>query len=920
MRQKTLAFILLAGWSVLPHAVQAADYLGDARQALQKGDVRAAQIYLRNAVKSDPQNAEAHYQLARISLELGDAVAAQREAQAARDRGYEPQKVMAVLAQAYMAQAKFSDILNEFTVANKDPQIDAETLVIRGYAQAAQRDSDAAQASFEGARKLAPNSTGPLLAEARLAASRRDVSEALKDVDAALAVESKSAEALILKSELLRAKGDVPGAATAAEAAVASAPDLLAARLERASTLIASGKADDAKRDVDTVLAAMANNSQALYLQAVLLAQAKDYKSADAVLARIAPVMPANPRAYFLQALVKRNLGQAEQAEEAASRYVARVPDDLQGVKLLAALQLQKRQPAVAVTTLSDAARRGHADTQIYEMLAQAYTLAGQREEAVQSLEKAAALAPDDAAMRTRLAAARMGAGETDAAIADLEKSLALAPAQPGVGAALFFAELSTGDVDRAAAALGKIRAAQGDTPVVRNLDGLLKMQRLETAQAKAVFEGIVKDAPDFVPARANLARIDLFEGQPDAAKAQLSEILAKDPKAEPALSIYQALMVQQGKPADAIAALERAHAAAPADPRLTIALADLYNRSGDGGRALELLAAPVKNADEEPLPLVAARAQLLELQGKQLEARDTLKALLARQPSSLDTRLRLIANLVGAKDFEAARTLTQEGLRLSPRNYQLLSAYPTIDLRASGLDAALETAARLEKQNQDFVPARALVGDIYMETRRYDDAAKAYAAANETQPSLLLTLRTANALTQAGQADKAADTLRAWLAKNPNDNDALQVLASIDLGANRLDAAIASLEKIVAKNPRDGIALNNLAWAYQQKNDPRARAVAEKAYVLLSNPQAADTLGWILASGGDTGKALLLLRQANLQLPADPNITYHYAAVLNKTGQRAEAVRLLTPLVKGEGNFAEKGDAQKLLNELSRS
>ena len=82
MRHKYLGWTLLAGWAALwPSLVQAADYLDDAKRLLQKGDIRAAQIQLRNAVKSDPQNAEAHFQLARVSLELGDPVAAEREAQ-----------------------------------------------------------------------------------------------------------------------------------------------------------------------------------------------------------------------------------------------------------------------------------------------------------------------------------------------------------------------------------------------------------------------------------------------------------------------------------------------------------------------------------------------------------------------------------------------------------------------------------------------------------------------------------------------------------------------------------------------------------------------------------------------------------------------------------------------------------------------
>ena len=112
---------------------------------MKKGDLKSAQIDLRNAVRTDPQNAEAHYWLARVSLELGDPVAAEREAIAARDRGFDPHQTVPLLAQALLAQNKFKDLLNTLKPDGKDPQLDAAILVSRGYAQIGLRQNDDAQ-------------------------------------------------------------------------------------------------------------------------------------------------------------------------------------------------------------------------------------------------------------------------------------------------------------------------------------------------------------------------------------------------------------------------------------------------------------------------------------------------------------------------------------------------------------------------------------------------------------------------------------------------------------------------------------------------------------------------------------------------------------------------------------------------------
>src|SRR5205807_5419296 len=67
----TIAVVALAGCSRDPN-VRKQKYLESGTRYFQKQDYRAAAIQFQNAIQIDPKYAEAHYQLARTSLQLRD--------------------------------------------------------------------------------------------------------------------------------------------------------------------------------------------------------------------------------------------------------------------------------------------------------------------------------------------------------------------------------------------------------------------------------------------------------------------------------------------------------------------------------------------------------------------------------------------------------------------------------------------------------------------------------------------------------------------------------------------------------------------------------------------------------------------------------------------------------------------------------
>ena len=920
MRYGSLGLIMMSAWlGAFPIAAHAADYLDSAKASLKKGDLRSAQIDLRNAVRNDPQNAEAHYWLGRVAFELGDPVASEREAVAARDRGFDPHQALPLLSQALLAQNKFNEVLDKLKPDGKDPLLDASILVARGYAQIGMKRPEDAQKSFAEAEQVAPNAVEPLLADARLSVARADLAGAQQKIDRAITAQPKSAEALLAKAQLLRLKNDVPGAIAVLDELITDQPSIMQARLDRASLELSAGKNDAAKSDIDAVLKGTPGNVQAIYLQAVMEAQSRNYTAANADLERISGYIGRIQRAFYLQAVVKEQLGQLEQAEEAARKYLGRAPNDLAAYKVLARIQFAKHRPDQVVETLAKVAESGKGDAEAYDLLGRAYAATGQGAEAIQSFQKAESMAPNDVGVQTRLASVRMGMGDVETAVGDLEHTLELAPKLPAVSEALFFAALATGDTAKAGDALAKIRAAQGQTEIVGNLEGLYKLAQVDFPGAKAVFTDLVQKYPDFTPAKINLARVDIMLGDRDAASKILNDVLAKQPTAEPALTMVVSGDLQANKLPEAAEALARAHSADPNQTRITVTLGDVYIRAGTPQKALDLVAAE-KGVNASSTDIMSLRAAAFLSLGQKKDARATYEEILKQDARVVGARRQLVALLIDAGDFESARNVLTAGIAASPRDYQLYQDYVMVDLKSTGMDAALATADRLQSQDREFPGIRALKGDIYLAANRPADAVAAFTDANNATPSSLLVTRLASALLRSGRADDADALLLSWLGKHADDMVATEQLAEIKIATGKWDDAARYLQLLLKQKPHDAVALNNLAWVDQQQGkDSDAQGLARQAYVLAPSPQTADTLGWILTTGGNPKTGAVLLRQAAGDGNSDPRILYHYAVALNDTGDKDSAKKALETVVANQAKFKEKDLAQKLLDDLTK-
>ena len=147
-------------WSAA-HAKDSTAYVKEAEKSIAQGDLKAAEIQLRNAIRDAPQDPVLRARLAEVYLQLGDAVSAEREARAARERNGNEADYLPVLADALLRQQKFANLAELVQPGDRDPVLESKVRTALGVAAAGLRDQAKAETLLGDAIKLDPRAISP---------------------------------------------------------------------------------------------------------------------------------------------------------------------------------------------------------------------------------------------------------------------------------------------------------------------------------------------------------------------------------------------------------------------------------------------------------------------------------------------------------------------------------------------------------------------------------------------------------------------------------------------------------------------------------------------------------------------------------------------------------------------------------------
>ncbi|MEJ0072297.1 MAG: tetratricopeptide repeat protein [Pseudomonadota bacterium] len=107
-----------------------------------------------------------------------------------------------------MVQNKYEALLNDFQPGNRGTALETQVRLLRGYAFAALKNTDAALKEFAEAAALSPKDARPLSGTARVYLNENKRTEAEAELKRAIEINPQSAETLSLLGELNRTGGN----------------------------------------------------------------------------------------------------------------------------------------------------------------------------------------------------------------------------------------------------------------------------------------------------------------------------------------------------------------------------------------------------------------------------------------------------------------------------------------------------------------------------------------------------------------------------------------------------------------------------------------------------------------------------------------------------------------------------------------
>lgn len=866
-------------------------HIADARTKVEEGDVSAAIIEYKNAIKLDPEAAQPRFELGKLYLETNNFASAEKELSRASELGYPASQVLPLLAQSYQ-QTGAENALSE---------VDHKTEGLTSLEQA-QVGFYKVQALLELDKK---EQAGALIGELKTLDTNsvyKGLLSVFEDVidddvaaarDKALALYERAPRNKDVLDQLARlhlANRDAEQATQIYKEYVALFPADLSRQFALVALLVEQRKLDEAEPHVDSLLEVSEAHPLLNQYKGIIAASRGDYANALSRMETAIQNGRNDPVVRLIAGLSAYQLNNYDAAQMHLSMIASNLPDNHPGLRMLAHSLLQQGESEDAFEVMSRFEGDLKNDVALLSSASLQLLREGNTVDAKTLMDKSVPLSdtPEELA---KLGILQLSLNDITGLI-NLESAVAEAPDSIVAQSSLIRAYVASGELEKAKQAAQKWRAnaPENSEPVMMLANIAINTGELEEA------ETLLSDAQALMPSASQLTytrvRLALARNDTDKADILLTQQLDEKPGDVTALAMWYGLRKDQGDTDEVLSYAEQQFERAPTLP-LRLLLARLYMAEDRLQQATALLD-DIKGDKEKPILFWRLKGQLLIANNDVTGASEHYRQWLELYPQNENAISGMVLIMDAQGRYEDALVFVEKALSKRPDSrLMILKAY--FQTMTGKTDEAWEIVRALPEQAQSLAFVRGVRARLLVKEGNPEQAIPDALAAYEERSNSLNAVLVAAAYELAERPQQAFEFLQQHVEGHPDDTRAAMLLAERMIVRDK-DKAVSAYEAILTQSPENFVVLNNLAYLYFEKGEmARAATLAERAVELRpENADAVDTLAQIRVNQGRNEDALALYKTISGKPIANEEVYLNHVELLLEMGNTALAKRRL--------------------------
>jgi tetratricopeptide (TPR) repeat protein len=588
---------------------QAAAHYALAKTLLQSGHAKEGFWELRETVRLDPKNHDAAVQFAQIAIYAGELEEALKRADAVIAEDPKNEKAWLVKGQAHDALKQPAEALNAFQkAAEAAPESEAALLVLANYHRR-NGDRATAGAQFEAAAKKVPT-TSTMLALASFYSEDRT-----RDADAEaayrkaleLAKPEEVAGAYALLGNFLFARDRFDDGVAVIEKGIEQAQDPLDLIYALARMYRAKGDIQKADEMMERATQKSPDSVRPWLALSSYRGSQGDTQGSLAAVEKALAIDPNHEAARLRKAEVMLEIGYREQKPENIAEgrklveaVLASAPSNAGALFVKAKIDMADNKFDDAVQALRSAIDVRPDWAEAHYLLGTALRVTGQRSAARTELARALEIDASLIDARRVLAEVHADLGEHEYAVEEGRRYLQKKPDAYDMRVRVAQSLVFLGRLDEALKEVNEIPEAARDETVEFAL-GRIYTAKGENVKARELLLKALEKRPNHPDILRGLLQIEEKTGQTQESIARIQKSLAEKPDDPKLQQLAAVVALSQGKVDDATKALEHAIEVAPDDMTSYQQLADLYVRTGRTSQTIEIYEKALQRKPDQP-------------------------------------------------------------------------------------------------------------------------------------------------------------------------------------------------------------------------------------------------------------------------------------------------------------------------------